>query len=339
MVDSKRCESTLLNRDENLNDAIPTLPEEALSNRESCYICLEAGDAATQLYACNCSSFVHRSCLSRWIADGHAQCAVCGLLYDENRRNDRCFLCKKVCRDSFIPCKCRHVTVHRNCLARACESGTAECPFCSHRYAIVRERQFNFAPKRCLYILTCLMTVALVAFLIAPLDFLASITNHVLKQTFVYRNDTYDGEHEVSFLFPGSRREWVLASVALFVALPLFMLFGCAYLGHVLFQVREKMQERNWKFSAHAAICTIPAVAVVVMLILHLFGNVHYQFYCVIGVIPSENCFWLFNWASFVAAPSGIAHVCLAVNCIRIAFRLLRRMFLAPDRVAVLPYQ
>jgi len=40
--------------------------------------------------------------------------------------------------------------------------------------------------------------------------------------------------------------------------------------------------------------------------IYHLFGNLHYQFYCTVGMLPEENCFWMFDYRSLIMGPAGL---------------------------------
>lgn len=38
----------------------------------------------------------------------------------------------------------------------------------------------------------------------------------------------------------------------------------------------------------------------------HFFANLHWQFYCLVGVIPEHNCFWVFDHRSLLVGPAGM---------------------------------
>lgn len=321
---------------------------------EICYVCLQNVDASEKFCPCNCSSLVHRQCLTEWIAAGHAKCAVCNLVYDADRANSCCFLCNRACAEQFAPCKCRFVIAHRKCLARAYAKGMRACRFCDDRYHVSRERKIVFPWMRCLYFWVIAITVVLNAFLIAPFDILAATpaSSYIPNQQFTYNSDGIGFFPRHFFLFPDSDDEglYMFGFLSYVILLPNLFAIGCyVCIGLHGERKRSERGEDEESEKENESICCqnccrsmakivfFLSVMVPIILLLHLFGNIHYRFYCAIGVIPPVNCFWLFNWASFLASLSGILHVCLPLACLCVILSLLWRFFrpVVVERVVV----
>jgi hypothetical protein len=168
----------------------------------------------------------------------------------------------------------------------------------------------------------------LVAFLFAPFDIIAlNAPSWLPKQQFT-RAGT-DNRSESFVLFPG-RVGWDWADILYLIAsglvtvLPIILLIvTCIHDG--------KRLGKDCKARESIILPAIP----VAMLLMHLLGNVHYQFYCAVGVIPQQNCFWLFNWASFVASIAGLLLGAIPIGVLVGAAFLFKWLFIKTKRVAV----
>jgi hypothetical protein len=61
----------------------------------------------------------------------------------------------------------------------------------------------------------------------------------------------------------------------------------------------------------------------IICILSHLFGNIHYQFYCAIGSIPEYNCFWMFDTRSFSSGPAGLILVFFMVNVVLLVVNII----------------
>jgi hypothetical protein len=161
--------------------------------------------------------------------------------------------------------------------------------------------------QRCrypLYALLSLLYISVVVFLIAPLDILKGLVR-VPAQQF----QMVQGGDTSILLFPAVRYDaFQLVDAFYLTVLGMATVFGIALaivkLANII-RVCSAMPSRGKQIVVAASIVGIP--------ILHVFGNIHYRFYCAIGVIPAYNCFWLFNWASFFASISGILLIAVPI--------------------------
>jgi hypothetical protein len=71
------------------------------------------------------------------------------------------------------------------------------------------------------------------------------------------------------------------------------------------------------------------------MVLLHLLGNIHYQFYCAVGVMLPQNCFWLLNWASFLASLAGLLLIGIPIALLVGAVFLFKWLFIKQKRQVV----
>jgi hypothetical protein len=84
-----------------------------------------------------------------------------------------------------------------------------------------------------------------------------------------------------------------------------------------------------------------------VALAFQLLGNIHYQFYWRVGIIPDQNHFWVFNRKSFLTGPAGLilvsGFVAVPVFIIYLAYGLYRCFYLIlikeTHQVTIMPNQ
>lgn len=317
-------------------------------NENSCYVCMEDVNAKERFFPCNCDfAPVHRHCLRDWIANGKSKCRICQHNYDVERQNSLCFVCQTECADGnrFLPCRCRHIVVHSACLLQRYEAGQHSCVYCQTDYVVRYKKTLSCSTKRCsffwdgiLFVFSLLLTV----FFIAPFDILTSTSttlasSHVLKHEFTLYNETLFSMMPLlnkhtgpSFLlFPGAAVEDVvdiLYIVTTGLVLMILLILGCMM---VIFGWNKVYHAARWK-KRIVAVCTIFTV-----LAFHLFGNVHYRFYCGIGVIPPENCFYLFDWRSFYMWFSGLFIVGLPLSALIGLVFLFKWLFVTKKRQIV----
>jgi hypothetical protein len=169
----------------------------------------------------------------------------------------------------------------------------------------------------------------LVVFLIAPQDLLAAnpaIAPLLHSQQFFYNNNT---EHsgDSLLLFPG-----VSGLIGVDVAY-IFALGVSAVVGLIvacLFAIRHRWYLVSCRNYGRTAL--FMALALLAELLLHLFGNVHYQVYCGVGVIPRENCMFLCNWASFLASVAGFLIIGVPIALL-VGFVLLAKWLFIKEQI------
>lgn len=76
------------------------------------------------------------------------------------------------------------------------------------------------------------------------------------------------------------------------------------------------------------------SIVPVALILFHLFGNFHYQFYCAVKVIPEENCFWMFDYRSLLTGPAGIIG-CMPIFGVLYCFYKILSGKICFDRVPV----
>lgn len=152
-------------------------------------------------------------------------------------------------------------------------------------------------------ILIVLVCAVAAVFLVAPMDILVSIFPRVAfpNQAFVLASSS------ASFvLFPGVYVDSYLD--CLYILAEWMVFFSLCYAEFMTirfyFSTLSRAQRR-----------AIAPLFVLHLLVFHALGNVHYGFYCAIGVIPRVNCFAMFDWKSFQMWFGGavIVAVCAAV--------------------------
>lgn len=184
-------------------------------------------------------------------------------------------------------------------------------------YRFNKERTVNFFQNIVLFV-----SIVLTVFIIGGNDLAYAITNSsnsgqeviLRRREFILNPDVrgfMDREQGSFLLFPGSKAHLVVDGLylALWGLCVLVIVFTwlCA-----IFQENTDDFGRYWRFlSLLVPFCCM---------ICHIFGNFHYQFYCAVGAIPQENCFWMFDYRSFLAGPAGIMAISIAGLILSIIF-------------------
>lgn len=141
------------------------------------------------------------------------------------------------------------------------------------------------------------------------------------RREFVHRN---------GFILPGTNVDGIEidAPFCIFAAIValicLFLYPMCVYWAvKSIVGANDIWKSRVGDLAAFATFCGSPLI----LLLLHLLGNIHYQFYCAVGVIASENCFWIFDYRSLVAG-FGIPlfFIAIALVCF-LVFRAAKWLF------------
>lgn len=60
-----------------------------------------------------------------------------------------------------------------------------------------------------------------------------------------------------------------------------------------------------------------------VPLLLHLCGNLHWQFYCAVGAIDANNCFWVFDGRSLLIGGAGLIGLLIVCAVARLVLCVL----------------
>jgi len=282
-------------------------------DHDQCYICHDQISKKEMYYPCNCEfGFVHRSCLKRWVRK-HPKCRICGLKYHLDRRNDTCFLCKKDASDQdelIKPCDCRHVTVHNDCLNQAYQNDyLRRCEYCNYRYQVKEESTIEFNHQKSFHYwrLTGFFFLNLLTIFVSVI-LMAGTNLTSFNRPFV---TDHDPEKMDSFLlFPGEINgnlaiidmfytpAFAIGGVGTFVTLVAWII--CVELER--FEVGGYHNHTKGKLG----IFTGRLVWFGLILLLQLMGNIHYQFYYWVGVIPEINHFWMFNGYSFSVGLAGL---------------------------------
>lgn len=192
-------------------------------------------------------------------------------------------------------------------------------------YRINREKTKSFLEN-----MTLLVSFIATILVIGSNDLFYALTNSYYSETVVTRREfilsdvrDVNGRLSSSFLlFPGLTAHMMIdvfylafSTLLIMVVFPLTIVLNYdSYKYHVLVEKFEKY----WKF--------LTLLIPVTTLILHLFGNFYYQFYCDIKVIPQENCFWMFDYRSFL---TGVAGIITTIPATVLSFFILRYLYRA----------
>lgn len=274
-----------------------------------CYICYDSITKKEMYYPCNCEfGFVHRDCLSKWVRR-HPMCRICGLKYHLDRQNDTCFICQKDANDDELikPCDCKHITVHHGCLNLAYQNeNLRKCEYCSYEYRINTKSTIKFDREKSCYSLKIIgyLFLNLLTLLITILLILGTSMTPA-------SNRKFKNNHKSSFLlFPGYALETFDILYLIFCGIiGLIIIF---YLFIEFFSELEILaREHNAKFKL---LIGRRLVWIGLILLFQLTGNLHYQFYYWVGMIPEVNHFWMFNAKSFLVGLAGLILLTLPIT-------------------------
>ena len=184
-------------------------------------------------------------------------------------------------------------------------------------YRFNKERTINFFQN-----ITLFASIVLTVFIIGSNDLAYAIINSynsggeeviLSRREFILNPDVrFQNREQGSFLlFPGSQASLVVDGLylALYGLCVLWLGTMCLFI-----MTSEKTDDvgRYWRFlSLLVPFCCM---------ICHIFGNFHYQFYCAVGAIPQENCFWMFDYRSFLAGPAAIMAISISGLILSIIF-------------------
>lgn len=226
-------------------------------------------------------------------------------------------------------CRCEFIAMHSACLRDAYEHGVHQCPFCRAEYERllfpVRYRRLLACWRALRCTVVFLFVVALFAFLIGGqmlinecINGVAAFTGGGGKMVHI-RYFLVNGRDEGSILlFPGVGRSTIVLDVVYFALFVVFCVVGSivasVYEVNARARRRRRLQgfqpdERHRCHSLCGCLCRKDVhsthirllIAAAVCLLTHLLGNLHYAFYWLVGVLPHENLFWLFDLRSFMA--------------------------------------
>lgn len=198
-------------------------------------------------------------------------------------------------------------------------------------YHFNRDKTINFVQN-----IVVLVSLVLTIFVIGSNDLIYAIQNNYLepgvnatvsRREFVLSViETRNGKMITgSFLvFPGADKIndildmfYLIVITTLFILLPVIVVAIVARREYYEPRYQELLS-RYWRL----LFLFIPIIS----LIFHLFGNFFYQFYCDVKVIPSENCFWMFDYRSFLM---GFAGIITATPAIAVSIFILRYLYRA----------
>lgn len=185
-------------------------------------------------------------------------------------------------------------------------------------YRFNKERTVNFFQN-----ITLFVSIVLTVFIIGGNDLAYAITNSynsgqeviLRRREFILNPDVrgfMDREQGSFLLFPGSKAHLVVDGLylAFWIACTVVIVF--AWLCAIFQDPKTDDFGRYWRFlSLLVPFCSM---------ICHIFGNFHYQFYCAVGAIPQENCFWMFDYRSFLTGPAAIMAISIAGLILSIIF-------------------
>jgi len=122
-------------------------------------------------------------------------------------------------------------------------------------------------------------------------------------------------------LFPNSAVSSVLDilyGIAVLGVVGFIIIGTLCFIGSMIDCCREDQDGRAWRQSVKKNSGLILLGVPTVIVLLHVFGNIHYQFYCAVGVIDSlfqkdspAACSIMYNGYTFVMALAGIVLVAL----------------------------
>lgn len=158
--------------------------------------------------------------------------------------------------------------------------------------------------------LYCCVCLCLFGLLLAGTDVVYAIARargvDMRQRVFV---DNYTADGYPSFLlFPGVPiAVGQLIDIFYLVPAAMWTLFPCALVASSCYSAHSCCffpDIHRWiyaRFNVTRRILLYAALPNAWLLALHALGNVHYQFYCAVGVIPQHNCFALFDIRSLAA--------------------------------------
>ncbi len=152
-----------------------------------------------------------------------------------------------------------------------------------------------------------LVFLFLCLFVSCPLDVLSFLSDDKIHSPNFAFSPGVNGWSVASpsfLLFPGNPQPHL---VILDVVYIIFLLCLPFVFGYVYWRRGWIVYYRKWSLS-HVLVkyFAIPLLLLALLFSFHVFGNAHYSYYCVLQVIPKENCFWSFNAFSFVTGTAGI---------------------------------
>jgi len=263
----------------------------------NCYYCHGKIKEEEKYYPCNCSfGFIHRKCLKKWVKKQEF-CGICKSKYVLQRKPGICFICNEKTKDNSLitPCKCKFMKVHRNCInMKYCENN--KCEYCNYEYqikTITKRIRLHYI----LYIFGYLVYLLFLVLLAGGTNFIKS-----WNRDFLLGGNKKVGSNIL--LFPGLDNEGMVVIDILYLV---FIIFSWSSI-ILIFLVDDFYTKKISLKRPRKLIAFIPWV-----LSLHLLGNFHYQFYGLVGVIPKENQFWLFNGYSFLAGTSPLIILILMI--------------------------
>jgi hypothetical protein len=174
----------------------------------------------------------------------------------------------------------------------------------------IEKIEYRFNPTRLilvLKVLACLTWVVLVAMLIGGLDSLGK-----QRREFMIPEEPHllQGFKASFFLFPGHLGLFMVDLFYLVVVGILSLFFTVGTVCCFLFYAIDDTKGKERTYTRHVKVLVFLPVF---QLYSHLCGNLHYQFYGAVGVIPPENVFWLFDYRSFFCGIGAIFPVTLLI--------------------------
>lgn len=178
--------------------------------------------------------------------------------------------------------------------------------------------EYKFNTRRSLLFFKCIVAFAAIVatvFAVGANDLAhygAAVANHGAVERREFRTvGVEDGVGTIgpgsTILFPGAQGVSVAIDFVFFVGFPFAIIFFGTLLYFASSSTSFSSVCRNdaRQLSRYWFVLVTIGTPVFVLL-LHACGNFHYQLWCACGVIPSDNCFWLFDVRSFLAGWAGL---------------------------------
>ena len=243
----------------------------------------------------------------------------------------KCAVCDKDTKNVSYECLCKNNIVFENCCDTCSVNLVKKCAECGKEYSFDVKTKFLLTTRRCNYFFDILLgtfTVLCVAFLLAPMDILAatSLKTYLPNQEFhLYYDNPRDSVWMSNLMFPGANIQVV---PDIFYVIFISLAYFCMVCGP--FSVPMWLSEQTYSKKRLFVPLIIP-----IAFMFHVLGNVHYHFWCGVGVIPKQNCFIVFTWKSFQMWLSGFIIVAICLGCALGLFFLFKWLFIAKKKEIV----
>lgn len=255
-----------------------------------------------------------------------------------------CYICNKKCIEKIAYCSCDKVKLHPQCLNREYTAGRLKnCPSCYASYNVAQTTTYVCTLSNCnyfLYGIYVILSTLLFSFLLVPFDLLngVGVQSRIVQNSFSYNDSSW-------LLFPGNPLRDLtimdgfycvvtgsLIFTLIFVPVTYHWSNGSQYreIGTGFNLIFKKMKE------SVVVSLFVPLVPSLILLFLHFCGNIHYQFYCYVGAIPAQNCFWTMKWTTLVASIAGMILLAVFELVVGIIIWALTKAFIKKEESTVI---